>query len=109
MEIQPINVYFIGGSHAKRIFNQMLTYRDEEIKQTCPLLTDIKELENISKSTSYDPDDFIKNFPHCYQLALKYADDNKMSIQDYLLSTYDPDRYQNEIFQRNKKNILLIK
>ena len=23
METQPINVYFIGGSHAKRIFNQM--------------------------------------------------------------------------------------
>jgi hypothetical protein len=63
-----------------------------------------KELENISRSTSYEPDDFIKNFPHCYQLALEYADNHKMSIQDYLLSAYNPERYSNEIFQRNKKN-----
>ncbi len=64
----------------------------------------IAELQSISRSTSYEPNDFIKDFPHCYQLALKYADDNKMPIQDYLLSSYNPDRYSNEIFQRNKKN-----
>jgi hypothetical protein len=64
----------------------------------------LDELQKISRSTSYEPDDFIKNFPHCYQLALKYSDDNKMPIQDYLLSTYNPERYSNEIFQRNKKN-----
>lgn len=64
----------------------------------------IDELQKISRSTSYEPNDFIKDFPHCYQLALKYADDNKMPIQDYLLSSYNPDRYSNEIFQRNKKN-----
>jgi len=65
------------------------------------------ELQKISRSTSYEPNDFIKDFPHCYQLALKYSDDNKMSIQDYLLSTYNPERYSNEIFQRNKKNASL--
>ncbi|MEI6869419.1 MAG: hypothetical protein WCK22_05710 [Methylophilaceae bacterium] len=64
----------------------------------------IAELQSVSRSTSYEPNDFIKDFPHCYQLALKYADDNKMPIQDYLLSSYNPDRYSNEIFQRNKKN-----
>lgn len=64
----------------------------------------LDELQKISRSTSYEPNDFIKDFPHCYQLALKYSDDNKMPIQDYLLSTYNPERYSNEIFQRNKKN-----
>lgn len=64
----------------------------------------IKEIKSISRSTSYDPKDFINNFPHCYQLALEYANHHGMSIQDYLLSTYNPDRYSNEIFQRNKKN-----
>ena len=64
----------------------------------------IEELGKISRSTSYDPADFMNNFPHCYQLALKYANDNKMSIQDYLLSSYNPERFANEIFQRNKKN-----
>jgi hypothetical protein len=64
----------------------------------------IAELQSVSRFTSYEPNDFIKDFPHCYQLALKYSDDNKMPIQDYLLSAYNPDRYNNEIFQRNKKN-----
>ena len=64
----------------------------------------IAELQSVSRSTSYEPNDFIKDFPHCYQLALKYADDNKMPIQDYLLSSYNPERFANEIFQRNKKN-----
>jgi hypothetical protein len=64
----------------------------------------IEELGKLSSSPSYDPADFINNFPHCYQLALKNADDNKMTIQDHLLSTYNPDRYNNELFQRNKKN-----
>jgi len=65
----------------------------------------ISEIQSVSKSTSYEPDDFIKDFPHCYQLALEYANNHKMSIQDYLLSTYNPERYSNEIFQRNKKNV----
>lgn len=64
----------------------------------------INELEKISNTTSYESNDFINDFPHCYQLALKYANDNKISIQDYLLSTYNPERFANEIFQRNKKN-----
>ena len=64
----------------------------------------IKELESISRLTSYEPADFMKDFPHCYKLAIKYADNNKMSIQDYLLSTYNPERYSQEIFHRNKKN-----
>jgi hypothetical protein len=64
----------------------------------------LDELQKISRSTSYEPNDFIKDFPHCYQLALEYANNHKMSIQDYLLSTYNPERYSNEIFQRNKKN-----
>lgn len=67
----------------------------------------ISELQSISRSASYEPDDFIKDFPHCYQLALEYANNHKMSIQDYLLSTYNPERYSNEIFQRNKKNASL--
>jgi hypothetical protein len=67
----------------------------------------INELQSVSRSPSYEPNDFIKDFPHCYQLALEYANNHKMSIQDYLLSTYNPERYSNEIFQRNKKNASL--
>ena len=65
----------------------------------------INELQSVSRSASYEPDDFIKDFPNCYQLALEYANNHKMSIQDYLLSTYNPERFSNEIFQRNKKNV----
>lgn len=81
---------------------QMLKKYDKDENLFSTEITE--ELERISRSTSYDPTDFINNFPHCYQLALKNADDNKMTIQDHLLSTYNPDRYNNELFQRNKKN-----